>query len=205
MVMVVNKKFLFNNDYFEGFKSHDETDYESRILKNFSYMKREPAENDIMHKQPIAYSIIVNPSLKKVFACKRASKDSKYGEKRLQGKWSWGVGGHIEKVDTVNGNPIHESMLRELGEEVYMDGTVTPKMLGYINNDSDDVGKFHFGVLYILETDSKIVKPKSPEIDNGKLRTIQELEEMCLNPDYTVEEWSKISLEPLKKYLQTFQ
>jgi len=204
--MVIDKEILFDfdTDYFEGFKPRNEVDYESRILKNFCYMKRRLAEKDPTYKQPISYSIIVNPTLKQVFAYQRSARDSKYSEKRLQGKWSWGIGGHIEKFDTQNGNPIHTSMLRELKEEVEINGTIKPKILGYINNDSDEVGKVHFGILYVIETNAKIVKPKDPEIDNGKLRPIRELKKTCSSPEFTLEEWSRISLEPLKQYLQKF-
>ena len=57
--------------------------------------------------------------------------------------------------------------------------------------------------MYIVETNSAAVKPKDAEIDNGKLRTIEELEEICSSPEFTVEEWSRISLKPLKQYLQS--
>ncbi len=202
-IMVVPCKLLFGSNYFEGFRPQSETDHASRILANFTYMKRGLAEQDPTHKQPIGYSIIVNPVLKKVFAYQRASHDAKYGEKRLQGKWSWGVGGHIEKMDTDAGNPLEMSMRRELGEEVSISGSITPKILGYINNDSDDVGKVHFGILYLIETDSLEVKPNDEEIDNGKMRTIGELEEICASPSFAVEEWSRIALEPLKQYFRT--
>ena len=127
-----------------------------------------------------------------------------YGDKLVitkgAGKWNI-VGGHIEKFDLENGNPISISMLRELEEEVSIGSTVKSKVLGYVNDDFDDVGSFHFGILYIFETTSKDVKPKDPEIDNGKLRNIKELEDICLNPYFRVEGWSKIALEPLKRYL----
>ena len=201
LIMVVRKDLLFNGDYFQGFRPQNKVDYESRILKNFTYMKRGLAEENTNYKQPIGYALIVNTNLKKVFAFQRSSHDSKYKEKRLQGKWSWGVGGHIEKFDLENGNPISISMLRELEEEVSIGSTVKSKVLGYVNDDFDDVGSFHFGILYIFETTSKDVKPKDPEIDNGKLRNIKELEDICLNPYFRVEGWSKIALEPLKRYL----
>jgi len=205
LIMVVERKVLFDNDndVFEGFKPRNEVDYESRILNNFKYMERSLVEEDPTYKQPISYAIIVNRNLKQIFAYQRSSKDSNYPEKRLQGKWSWGIGGHIEKFDVKNGNPLYASMLRELQEEVYIDGSVNPIMLGYINDDSNDVGKVHFGVLYVVETDSRIVRPKDPEIDNGKLRTFEELEKICCSSNYRVEEWSRISLEPLKQYLYT--
>ncbi len=202
LIMVVRKDALFGEDFFEGFRDRDEIDYETRILKNFEYIKRKFAENDPNYKQPIAYSMIVNPTLKQVFIYQRATSDAAYYEKRLQGKWAWGVGGHIEKIDVKDGNPIHASMLRELlKEEVEIIGSVKPRVLGYVNSEKDEVSKVHFAILYIIETNATTVKPKDPEIKHGMLRTIEEIDEICSSPDYVVEEWSRISLEPLKLYL----
>lgn len=203
LIMVVPREILLGNESFQGFRPQDQIDYESRILDNFKFMKRGLAEKDPTYKQPISYAIIINPNLKQIFAYQRSAKDSNYTEKRLQGNWSWGVGGHIEIFDK-NINPLRSSMLRELEEEAYIDGHVNPRFLGYINDDSNDVGRVHFGVLYVVETDSKIVQPKDPEIDNGGLRTIEELEKICSSSDFTVEEWSRISLEPLKQYFLDF-
>ena len=205
IILAIDKNILFFNNYFEGFKYQNEINYEDRILNNINYMKRGLAEENPAFKQPIAYSMIVNPSLKQVFAYQRASHDSNYSEKRLQGKWSWGVGGHIEKIDRENGNPIHASMLRELREEVFINETINPKVLGYINNDTDAIGKVHFGILYIIETNSTIIKPKDSEIDNGKLINIGKLEKICSSPKMNVEEWSNIALKPLKKYFENFE
>ncbi|RLG19185.1 hypothetical protein DRN67_03400 [Candidatus Micrarchaeota archaeon] len=200
-IMVVDRVILFGNDYFQGFRPQAEVDYEDRIRKNFKYMKRSLAEQDPSHKQPIGYCLIVNPQTKRIFAYQRSSHDAKYGEKRLQGKWSWGVGGHIEKFDVEAGNALHASLMRELEEEVEIVGNKELKVLGYINNDSDDVGKVHFGVLYVVETDTDEVKPKAPEIDKGAMKQIGALEKIATSPDFKVEEWSRIALEPLKQYL----
>src|SRR3989344_5268964 len=114
-IMVIHKDLLFINDLFNGFKKYDERDYESRILKNFTYMRRGDVEENPEYKQPIAYCAIINPYLRKVFAFQRSKKDKDYAEKRLQGHWSWGVGGHIDKEDYKNGkNPLNRSMEREI-------------------------------------------------------------------------------------------
>ena len=116
-IIVVERNLLFGDDYFEGFKPTEEVDYESRILQNYTVMRRgsteEPedhsegnAELNLGFKQPIGYTLIFNSELGKVFAYQRSSKDHEYDEKRLQGKWSWGFGGHIEPLDSSNENPI---------------------------------------------------------------------------------------------------
>jgi predicted NUDIX family phosphoesterase len=202
LIMVVKRDSLFKEDYFEGFKGPDGIDYNSRILENFEYIKRNKAEGDSRYKQPIAYCIIVNPASKHIFAYQRSRQEMEYTERRLSGKWSWGVGGHIEKIDTKDANPIFASMSRELKEEVEIDSIGSPKLLGYINDDNDDVGRVHFGILYVLEVNSDIVKPKDSEVSIGRLATIEELEKICLSSGSIVEDWSRISLDPLKSYFR---
>jgi len=200
LIMVVNREDLFERAYFEGFRLNITVDYKERILKHFEYLERGVAEKDTNFKQPIAYSMIVNPGLRKVFAYQRASQDHKYSEKRLQGKWSWGVGGHIEKFEETAEDPIYTSMLRELQEEVEIENPFTSDyVLGYINDDSDEVGQVHFGILNYWETNSTIIRPKDPEIEIGELKSIEELEEICDSSDCVVENWSRIALDPLKK------
>ena len=202
-IMVVSREELFKDAKFDGFKNAEKFDYEKIILNKFEYMEREKAEIDAMYKQPIAYNIIVNPLLKKVFVYQRSKKDKNYGEKRLQGKWSCGIGGHIERADGAD-NPIKTSMRREMEEEAKFN-FINYKPLGYINYDSNDVGKVHFGILYVIETDSEIVEPKDSEIAHGKLLSIKELEDICNSPEFVVEDWTKIALEPLKKYFNSLK
>lgn len=199
MIMVVKKEILLGANYFQGFKLSNEFDYESIILNNFEYVRRGDAEEDQTHKQPIGYSLIINPSLKQVFVYQRSSK---HDEKKLQGKCSWGIGGHIEKVDIQAENPISESMKRELSEEVKgLEKNPEIEVLGYINDDKDTVGKVHFGILYVVKTNSTILKPLDPEGETGELKPINELEKICSSSKLIVEGWSKIALNPLKKYL----
>ncbi|MBW2971202.1 NUDIX domain-containing protein [Candidatus Woesearchaeota archaeon] len=201
-IMVIEKRLLFNNDYFQGFVGASHADFEARVHANFKFMKRGIAETDPNHKQPCAYSIIVNPTSKQVFTYLRASRDKDYTEKRLQGKWSIGLGGHIEKLDLADDKPIHTSMLRELSEEVHIGGSIQPRVLGYINDDRDDVGRVHFGVVYLIETDATDVRPNGSEIADGCFRTIDQLKQLASAEDADVEEWSKLLVEHLENYFK---
>jgi len=187
-ILVIPRAKLFENDYFQGFKK--EGNFEEIILKNSVYMERSKAENNPDYKQPIAYSVIYNPFTKQFFSFQRAKKDKDYGEKRLQGKWSLGIGGHIEKYDSEN--PIINSMMRELEEEVEMQ-SFKEHLFGYINNDSDDIGKVHFGIVYVIETNAD-VRQKAAEIMNGNFRTLAKL----ITKRKNMEKWSQIIIPHLR-------
>ena len=201
-IMVVPRERLFANQYFQGFMDAEKYDFESVILNNLTYEKRGLAEENPQLKQPIGYCLIINRDLGKVFAYQRSTADEEYGEKRLQGKWSWGVGGHIEKYDVEGDNPIRTSMLRELAEEVHIPGKVQESVLGYINDDETAVGAVHFGILYLIETDAKTVEVNDPEMSWGGFVGLERIEEVLDTPDCQVESWSEIAAGPLAKILR---
>lgn len=191
LIMVVDRNKLFDEKYFNGFLESNKFDFEKIILKNYYFVKRGLAEKDYNKKQPIAYAIIAKD--RNFFAYQRSSSTNEHGDKRLQHKWSWGLGGHIEKTDEGE-NPIKNSMFRELEEEVGLkDAKIN--LIGYINDDSDDVGRVHFGLLYLVETDQDL-KPTSPELKQGEFLSLDKIEKIVEKEQ--VENWSKIALSALK-------
>ena len=217
IILGVKRVYLFgenNRDHFQGFRPADEIDYEVRTLQNYEWKRRGDLEDDASMKHPIPYCVIVNPRLKMVFAYQRAGGHT---EGRLAGKYSWGIGGHVEKLDEKGvHNPIKMSMRRELQEEADIEVNGKSKnvarVLGYINDDTPSqepgkiaVGQVHLGILYIIETDAEIITPKDAEIANGRLMTIGELEAICADPTMEVESWSQIAFDPVKRFLESYR
>jgi len=211
-IIAVERKILFADGEFQGFVRHSVFDYEKVILNNMQNVRRGSVSEDPNHplgnaeknyllKQPIGYTLIVNPFEQKTFAYKRATKDKNYDEDRLKGNWSWGVGGHVEPLDSSDEkNSLRESRLREVGEEIFIDGKIIgTNVLGYINDDSNDVSKVHFGILYLVEIDGAARK-RDDEMEIGEMMSLTELESLLKNEKVIVENWSKIALGPLKEY-----
>lgn len=197
LIMVVKREKLFYNDQFQGFSSAKDKDFKKRIIDNFEYLLRKEVETDSGYKQPISYVVLVNEKNKTVFVYQRAEKDEDSTERRLHGKWSFGIGGHVDKEDEVKGDPIEESMLREIEEEV--DANVKEiKLVGYINDESNSVGEVHFGIFYLAKTQGDVF-PKGKEIKDSKMMSITEVNDMESNCE--VELWSKIILPILKDIL----
>lgn len=200
-IMVVDRKVLLGGRRFQGFAPADAYDYESLILKRYRYVPRSEAEERPSLKQPIAYCVIVNRALGRVFAYRRSEDERDYGEARLRGKWSLGIGGHIDRADLAAENPIRASMLRELGEEIEIAGELRPRIMGYINDDTDMVGKVHFGLLYRLDTEAGEIAPRAREIAETRMLTEAEWRGMLRRQDIVVEEWSRIASAPLLENL----
>jgi predicted NUDIX family phosphoesterase/thymidylate synthase ThyX len=197
-ILVVERGLLFDDKHFQGFLPISERDFSATISKNYQYKERnDELEADSNFKQIIPYVWIVNPLTKQVFFYKRAV-DSGYTEQRLKDKWSGGVGGHIDKEKT--SDPIFVSMMRELKEEVKMDEYPVPKIIGFLNDDSNDVGKVHFGAIAIAET-TRSVEKGSQEMAHGQFYSLEEIEKIFSDPNNIIEDWTKISWPPVKEHL----
>lgn len=127
---------------------------------------------DSNYRQLLPYTVFKDKEENKYYTYKRSSK---VGETRLIGNASIGWGGHIDLVD-VDYNPttsiidlsgtIFQSSLRELGEEIHLSRTITEHVLdgdikqiffGLLNDNSDEVGKLHLGVVMIYEVDKNVI------------------------------------------------
>ena len=202
-IVVVKRDVLFAEKYFNGYLSNTEYDFEKRINENYEYLRRGDAEENPEWQQPIPYAILVNKANKTVYDYQRASDIKKAGEKRLHGKWSLGIGGHVDREDgETSTNPIATSLLRELEEETGITSFKDSRLLGYINQDDNHVGKVHFGILHVIETNEDVIPQLAEEIAHGKFISINELRSFCESEDCDVEGWSMICLDPLENYFK---
>ena len=197
--LVVRREALFNGKNFQGFISSKEKDFIQIILNNYFYHERgDKLENDDSLQQIIPYVWIINSKTKRVLAYKRSS-GKNYSEKRLMDKWSCGIGGHIEREDAEN--PIMNAMNRELKEEVEMENYPLPKIIGYLNDDADSVGKVHFGVVALAET-SENVKKGDDEMSQCQFLSISDLDNLLSNTNVEIESWTRLSWPFVKDYLE---
>ncbi len=162
---------------FQGFVPADSSTMEG-IRKSGFFIEREKAENDPTMKQIIPYITFVRDG--KIFAMRRLVKG---GEARLHNKASIGIGGHINHED----EGMEDGLRREFFEEVLYKGTFQPRLIGFINDDSDDVGKVHFGLSYVVEGDAGI-EVREKDILEGNMQAPGDIDKDAL------EKWSRIVL-----------
>ena len=202
--LIVKRDILFKEKQFQGFSKKEEYDFIPIILGNFEYYLRgNDLENNINLQQIIPYVWIINLNEKKVFAYKRASGKQNYSEERLMNKISCGVGGHVDKEDLISkGGVIIKAMMRELMEEVKMKKYPKPKIIGFLNDDADSVGRVHFGIVAIAET-KEVVSKRDSEMAHGQFYSVDELEKLFADPANEVENWTKMSWPFVKDYLKS--
>lgn len=201
-IMVVKNDTLFSKYERKQWLLPKENNFEEVILKNYEYMVRGEAEKNFDFKQPIPYWVVVNED-KRVFVYKRWWSGSNAWESRLHSKISFWVWGHIETSDKVSENLLRETLLREVEEETNIsnENIKNIEVLGYINDDLEEVWKVHFWIAYIIEIKNSDISLTDWELENHEFLSIEEIDEMINLWNIDVESWSKILYPEIKKYL----
>ncbi len=190
-ILVVPTSELFFEGAWQGLRAVDELDlqaYLEIIQDKCLFLSRPEMEQNLNYKQIIPYLVFKYQD--KYFLMQRGGQAS---ESRLRSKFSLGIGGHIRE-DDMQGASIFDWARREFAEEVDYQGKLEVRMLGILNDDSNDVGKVHLGLVMLLIGDSDKISVKS-ELKSGELLTIDECEQF----EVQMENWSKLVFAVLKK------
>ena len=193
-VMVVKTELFHQLGCFQGFNSDTET-YLKTLLDpaNTNYLPRDQMELDPSYKQLIPYCIFQytdENSRRHVFQYTRGSGG---GEARLHAKKSVGIGGHISTEDVGEASAYEAGMQRELSEEINIDTKYEQQMVGLINDDSNDVGKVHLGVVHLFTVESPKIHSQELEIAGAGFEPI----EAIMNDIERYETWSQFCLNAL--------
>lgn len=203
--MCVSRKVLFGKNgehQFNGFMPIEKHDFMETIKENKKFLLRHKpgyfqpiaAEQDPSQKQIVPY--LVFRYKKKIFMFKRIGGGN---EPRLYNLYSIGTGGHIDPPDNkADADVIEESIKRELAEELDLGGTYKKRLIGFINDDTDDVGKVHFGLLYLVDLKSpKIsITKREKHVNEGSLVKIEEVD----SHKEFMETWSQIAFDALRNF-----
>ena len=162
-----------------------------KIVKNGQFLRRSEVEEDPFFKQIIPYAIISYKDSFYLF--KRTSRQT---EKRLHNKFSLGVGGHMNPDESVEAKDqyIINELKRELFEEVrLLDGCRIKgiEFIGFINDDTIPVGRFHIGLLYHIRISNKEI-----QINETDKMTADWTDKSDLTEFYDgMETWTKIGYD----------
>ncbi|TPG68573.1 hypothetical protein EEL31_08610 [Brevibacillus laterosporus] len=197
-ILVVKRTELFDNEklVFQGIEKEPEkiTKLMTNISDHYTVMRRGDAEEDPSFKQPIPYVVIRKGN--ELFMYKRLSGG---GETRLHDKLSLGTGGHMNQEDASSFEEVLEAnLLRELEEELDIQATDREfNTIGFINDDIEEVGKVHIGLLVTLDLDENAtVDVREIEQLEGEWTTIEGL--LKPNTYERLESWSKFVVDVLK-------
>ncbi|MBI4250396.1 hypothetical protein HY622_02300 [Candidatus Uhrbacteria bacterium] len=197
-VLVIPRETLFQEGSFSGFRAAGTIDYRSRILASSSFTRRGDAEQDPRFKQPICCAVVLYRPSKTVFFCQKLKGAS---ESRLHGTWSCCIGGHVEEEDAQGPRDILEQgFVRERDEELEIVDPPPPHLFGYLNDDSTEVSKVHFGVMYLVELATPVCRLRDTTLAHGSFRSIDEIESMITQQPQALDDWARLMIKPLKEH-----
>ena len=201
-VLVVRRSDIFADGIWQGLR----TENLAKLLKTISikqkFLARAQVEEDARWQQIIPYLVFENNG--KIFLMKRKADHT---DKRLANMYSIGVGGHINGKDVKSskgtgsikgmkgkdGRLIMEWAKREFEEEVDYKGKYKFEFLGLINDDSNDVGLVHLGLVIKITGDSNNILVRD-EHKSGELVDVKRVGKHYEN----METWSRIVYDFLK-------
>ncbi len=196
-ILVVPRPVFDRLGAFEGL-SFESDRYMAAFLdpQNNLFLPRPAAEDDPTHKQLIPYLVLRHGDR---VLCYIRGKSG--GEARLHAKMSIGIGGHINDGDTHAAHfdqaAYNRAVERELHEELDIPGSYRQRAVALLNDDSNDVGRVHLGVVHLVDVESTDIRPREDAIRDLTFLTVSELE---ARRDH-LETWSQICLGGLARLL----
>jgi predicted NUDIX family phosphoesterase len=194
-ILVIERRVLEQIGMFYGL-AFDVVRYLRRIFAQGipRFMPRSQAEEDPSYKQLIPY-VIMNYEGKYLSYVR----GKRAGERRLAGNRSIGIGGHINPIDDMPlfNASVYEIYLaaveREVAEEVSLKTSHTNHIVALLNDESNEVGRVHLGIVHYWVLDAPKVNKKEQMITQMSFMSPAELEEV----KDTLETWSGLCLSRL--------
>ena len=94
------------------------------------------------------------------------------GDRRLHGKASIGVGGHLNPVDDGE-DALMAGLRREWTEELVAGWTPEFRLVGMLNDDTNPVGAVHLGVVFEVQADGRAVEVRERDKLTGGFVTAE--------------------------------
>ncbi|MHC4618986.1 MAG: hypothetical protein ACYTEQ_14680 [Planctomycetota bacterium] len=200
-VLVVERKVLDQAGMFQGLAFDVERYLGAIFVPGVPrFMPRSQAEADPAYKQLIPYVIMTHDGTYLSYVRGRRA-----GETRLVGNRSIGIGGHINPPDDLPlfNSDFYDAYLaaveREVAEEVTVETTHTDRVVALLNDDSNEVGSVHLGIVHYWVLDAPKVARSEQMITQMTFMSPAELHEVR----DTMETWSQLCLDSLGEMAKT--
>jgi predicted NUDIX family phosphoesterase len=173
---------------------------------NIMWLPRDEIEEDPRYKQLIPYVLLAKQLDHGKIYLSYFRGDGQ-DEARLHAKRSIGIGGHVNLKDESEDDPFHCGMMREVTEEITLTRTqgiaeeedrpdtslLGIELLGVVNDDTNEVGRVHLGMVHIMMVTGFLVDPAEADICDLHWLSPEELTKN--REDY--ETWSQLTIDHL--------
>ncbi len=211
-VYVVARRELFDLAFPHGFVGAqpppglpDLETYGERIAERGYFVERAYAEQRSWIKQIIPYTLVIHEGgdgdEDAVFVVRRLEQG---GERRLHGKRSLGIGGHINPEDDAEADRrglVGRCARRELSEELVIDTPYDIRPAGVINDDANPVGSVHFGLVQVARVETRAVRIREQDTLEGSFLPVSEVKALLTDPEANLETWSSLIIAQLDAVL----
>lgn len=198
-VFVCPRDVLFHGDKsFQGITFNPDHYMDVALSKDsYAFMDRAEAEENPDYKQIIPYCVLMYEN--EVLSYERGKR---VGEQRLAGQRSIGYGGHLRHDESLFLEDAIEyynlSVMRELREELSNVSVKSIDLVAAINDDSNDVGKVHFGFVHIVRLAARDVKKREDSLNNPRFMKHEDLKRSIDK----YEGWSRLLINNLNNLKQ---
>lgn len=197
MILVVRRALFDELGSFQGLNFEIDRYLPALLAReNNFFTPRPPAETNPELKQIIPYVLLVHEG--RVLHYVRGKKA---GEQRLVAKGSIGIGGHMNDHDeglfALDRAAYDAAVQREVAEELKLNARYTNHAVALLNDDANEVGKVHLGVVHIFNLET-------PDVAKGEamITELQFLDrEQLAARRENLESWSQICFDHLDTLL----
>ncbi len=203
-VLVVERRVLDEVGAFHGL-NYDVQRYLDALFAQGEprFMPRPQAEKDPGYKQLIPYVLMTCEG-----KCLTYVRGKRAGETRLVGNRSIGIGGHINPVDdaiplfNTDFRDVYQAAVqREVAEEIFVEANHADHVVALLNDDSNEVGQVHLGVVHCWVLDAPNVTKREQMITRMDFMGIEELQAVR----DTMETWSQLCLDGLPEMMSRLE
>jgi len=197
-ILVIDRKVLEQAGMFNGLAFDVDRYLDNIFVPGVPrFMPRSKAEENPAYKQLIPYVIMTHNGKYLTYV-----RGKRAGETRLVGNRSIGIGGHINPID--NEVPLFDTdfrqmylaaVQREVAEEVAVETSHTDRIVAFLNDESNEVGSVHLGVVHYWTLDAPKVTRREQMITQMDFMTPEELDKV----KDSMETWSGLCLTGLQQ------
>lgn len=141
-VYVVPRTAIADGAAWYGLRTDGLDTFVTALERDGSYEPRPAMERDPSYKQVIPYLILRDGQ--RYFLMQRTAAG---GDPRLHGRYSIGVGGHLNPGD----GGLLGGLAREWHEELVADFLPEFRLVALLNDDTTEVGAVHLGAVYVAD------------------------------------------------------
>jgi predicted NUDIX family phosphoesterase len=148
LVFVVPRAAVPDAAGWHGLRTLDLDAFVARVERDGRYEPRPVMEQDTSFKQIIPYLVLRDGP--RYFLMRRTNAG---GDPRLHGRYSIGVGGHLNPGD----GGLLGGLRREWHEELVADFVPAFRLVALLNDDTTPVGTVHLGAVYLADAGGRPV------------------------------------------------